>query len=78
LARAGALGELCVGRLFTVLFWGYFVATYASYFFGDWGDGVVPVTLASVALTLACSGLQWELRVSHYQASITMLPDISP
>jgi signal transduction histidine kinase len=56
-------GEPYVGRFFTLLFWGYFVATYASYLFGERRYGVVPVTLAFVALAFAWLALPWEPRV---------------
>jgi signal transduction histidine kinase len=58
-------GEPYVGRFFTLLFWCYFVATYASYLLGDRGYGVVPVTLAFAALALAWLALPWDLRASH-------------
>jgi signal transduction histidine kinase len=55
-------GEPYVDRFFTLLFWGYFVATYASYLFGDHRYGVVPVTLAFVALAVVWLVLPWDPR----------------
>ena len=70
------LGEPYVGRFFTLLFWGYFVATYASYFFGDRGYEVVPVTLAFVALALAWLILPWDLRASPSRARLLGAPAV--
>ena len=56
-------GEPYVGWFFTLVFWGYFVATYASYLFGERHYGMVPVTLAFGALAVAWLVLPWNTRV---------------
>src|SRR5215212_7761269 len=69
-------GEPYVGRLFALLFWGYFVAAYASYFLGDRGYGVVLVSLAFAALALAWLALPWDLRPSPSRARLLGAPAV--
>jgi hypothetical protein len=52
-----------LGRFFTLLFWGYFFATYASYLFGERRYGTVPVAPAFAALAGAWLVLPWYTRV---------------
>jgi hypothetical protein len=52
-----------LGLFFTLLFWGYFFATYASYLFGERRYGAVPVAPAFAALAGAWLVLPWDTRV---------------
>ena len=69
-------GEPYVGRLFALLFWGYFVAAYASYFLGDRGYGVVLVSPAFAALALAWLALPWDLRTLPSRARLLGAPAV--
>jgi len=67
-------GEPYVGRLFELLFWGYFAAAYASYFLGDRGYGVILVSLAFAVLALAWLVLPWDPRASASRARLLGAP----
>ncbi len=59
--------EPYVGRFFALLFWGYFGATYVSYFLDGHEYGTVIVTLAFAALLICWLLLPWSPRVPWYR-----------
>jgi signal transduction histidine kinase len=59
--------EPYIGRFFALLFWGYFAATYISYFLDGQEYGIVVVTLAFAALLICWLLLPWSPRVPWYR-----------
>ncbi len=59
--------EPYIRRFFALLFWGYFAATYISYFLDGQEYGAVIVTLAFAALLICWLLLPWSPRVPWYR-----------
>ena len=59
--------EPYIGRFFELIFWGYFGATYVSYFLDGQEYGAVIVTLAFAALLISWLLLPWSPRVPWYR-----------